>query len=156
MPSWASHVRKRVWAQFIEFKNVCSSLFIDHRALWFKILTKSKNDKDCQHSKSAPALILWRWPNGMIRVLSFLLLGMVLSTLVLVFRMPPYVGFTATLDLRLRFAFASLSCLSMLFFHFGKTTNSQTLSCVLVPANLSIQLRWGYRWPLLWFWRCGV
>jgi hypothetical protein len=74
-----------------------------------------------------------------------------MSTLALVLHMPPYVNFAATLGLRLQFAFASLSCLSMPLFHFGRTIDSQLLSCVLVPVDLSTQLGWGCIWPPLWF-----
>jgi hypothetical protein len=135
---------------------VCEGLFIDHRAPQFTKLTKCKNGGDCQCSRSAPAAYLRHWLDEMIWVLSFLLPGKVLSTLALVFQMPPYVGFATTLGLWLRYAFASLSCLSMPLFHFGRTTDSELLSCVLVPANLLTQLWWGCIWPPLWFWRCGA
>jgi hypothetical protein len=153
MPSRASPVRKRVQAQFVECKNMCKDLFIDHRAPRFTMLTKCQTcAKTCLWN--APVPFLRCWPDEMIRVLSFLLLRKVQSTLALVFQMPPYVGYAATLGLRLLFAFASLSCPSMLSFHFGKTTDSQLLSCVLVPANILTQLWWGCIWPSLWFWRC--
>jgi hypothetical protein len=131
-------------------------MFIDHRALRFTMLTKCKNDEDCRCSRSALAPCLRCWPDRMIWILSFLLPGMALPTLALVFWMPPYLGFIATLGLELRFGFASLSCLSMLLFHYGRTADSRLLSCVLVLVNLSTQLQWGCKWPLLCFWHRRV
>jgi hypothetical protein len=155
-PSQASPVRKIVRARFVECKSMCEGLFIDYRALWFTELAKYKNDEDCRCSRSAPETYHWCWPNEMILVLSFLSVEKVQSISAPVFQMPPYVGFVTTLGLRLRFAFAPLSCLSMLSFHFGRIADSRLLSFVLVLASLLIHLQWGYIWSPLLFWHYGA
>jgi hypothetical protein len=136
----------------VKCKDMSEGLFINYRAPRFTELAKCKNDEDCWHSRTTPAPYLQCWPNKMILVLSFLSLGKVQSISAPVFHMPPCVGFATTLRPRDRFAFAWLSCLSMLSFHFGRIVSSRLLSYVLVPASLLTQLRWGCIWPPFLFW----
>jgi hypothetical protein len=152
-PSRAFAVRKRVRARFAKWRE---GLFIDYRAPQFTELTKCKNDDDCRRSRNARTPCLRCWLNEMILVLSFLSLGKVQSISAPVVQTHPCVGFTTTLSLRLQFPFASLSCLSMLSFHSGRTAGSRLLSSILVPASFLTQLRWGCIWPLLLFWHCGA
>jgi hypothetical protein len=141
-PSWASPVRKRVWAQFVKCKNLCEGL-LDYEAPQFTSLTKDRNDGGCRHSRSASTPCLQYWPNEKILVLFFLPLGKAQSILALAFRRLPFVSFTAILDLRLQCALALLFYLSMLSSHSDRIVRCQQLSCALVLTSLWIQLHWG-------------
>jgi hypothetical protein len=74
MPSWASPARKRVWAQketkVKKSKNYVMAVYILQNPVVAK-LARHRNDKDCQHSKSAPAPFLHCLPNKKILALFF-------------------------------------------------------------------------------------
>jgi hypothetical protein len=129
-------------------------MFIDYRASQFTRLAKCRNGKGCWRSRSAPAPCLHCRPSKRILAVSFLSLWKSHSMWAAAFWKLPYAGFAVVLGLRLRYAFALLSCLFMLLFHSDKIVGSRLLSCVQTLVGLWIRLRWDYMWPPPLFLHC--